>query len=405
METDEEKSGVEENNQVRSEKSSAKQRSRARKKKNRREPSKTTALKPQRPFPKVLFRNAIQVPLKIKELNGGNPWPPADVANALEVGSSTGHFYYITAAARDFGLTVGTRDSERIEITSLGRQVVYAPDPETERRSKVEAFFKVEIFRKVFEHYRGAALPETRYLANTLENQFGLHPSLHDEFVKSFTENCSDLGLDQRDVAAQVIPESNGEGTILLAQPRSGGKSRRAFIIMPFGEKNLPDRQYGRPKGFFDEVLRSLLTPAVVSAGFAVETAKRQGSDVIQSTIINELLDADLVIADLTDHNPNVLFELGLRIAAERPVALIKASDTGRIFDVDNMLRVLEYNPNLWPSSLSSDLPSLAEHIKGAWESRANGQTYMKILRRGSSDAAKLAVLLRQGQLAFRLSF
>jgi hypothetical protein len=60
-------------------------------------------------------------------------------------------------------------------------------------------------------------------------------------------------------------------------------------------------------------VLRSLLAPAGVNAGFVVETVKRQGSDVIQSTIINELLDADLVIADLTDHNPNVLCELGLR--------------------------------------------------------------------------------------------
>jgi hypothetical protein len=107
---------------------------------------------------------------------------------------------------------------------------------------------------------------------------------------------------------------------------------------------------------FFGEVLRSLLTRAGVAAGLVVETAKRQGSDIIQSTIINELLDADLVIADLTDHNPNVLFELGLRLSEHKPVALIKASDTGRIFDVDNMLRVLEYNPSLWPSTLQSDV-------------------------------------------------
>jgi hypothetical protein len=38
-------------------------------------------------------------------------------------------------------------------------------------------------------------------------------------------------------------------------------------------------------------------------------SVRKQGSDVIQSTIINQLLKADLVIADLTDHNPNVLFE------------------------------------------------------------------------------------------------
>lgn len=51
-------------------------------------------------------------------------------------------------------------------------------------------------------------------------------------------------------------------------------------------------------------------------AGFTVETANRQGSGVIQSTIVNEFLEADLVIADLTEHNPNVLFELRRRMAA-----------------------------------------------------------------------------------------
>lgn len=111
---------------------------------------------------------------------------------------------------------------------------------------------------------------------------------------------------------------------------------------MPFVERN-----ENRPTGFFKEVLDSLLIPAGIDADFTVETANKQGSDVIQSTIINDLLEADLVIADLTDHNPNVLFELGVRMAADKPVALIKTRDTGRIFDVDNMLRVYEYNQNL----------------------------------------------------------
>src|SRR5215210_2013090 len=98
-------------------------------------------------------------------------------------------------------------------------------------------------------------------------------------------------------------------------------------------------------RGFFEEVLRNLITPAAIEAGFKVETAKKEGSDVIHSTIVNDLLDADLVIADLTEHNPNVLFELGLRMASEKPTALIRAKGTAQIFDVDNMLRVLDYDP------------------------------------------------------------
>jgi hypothetical protein len=65
---------------------------------------------------------------------------------------------------------------------------------------------------------------------------------------------------------------------------------------MPFSERNSD-----RPAGFFEEVFDSLIKPAAEAAGFDVLTANKDGSDVIQSTIINELMDADLVVADLTD--------------------------------------------------------------------------------------------------------
>lgn len=99
---------------------------------------------------------------------------------------------------------------------------------------------------------------------------------------------------------------------------------------------------------------------------------------------MNDLLEADLVVADLTDHNPNVLFELGVRIAEDKPVVLVKATGTGRIFDVDNMMRVYEYSANLWQSTVEKDLAEITEHIKAAWDRRSGDQSYMKILRRGT---------------------
>jgi nucleoside 2-deoxyribosyltransferase len=141
------------------------------------------------------------------------------------------------------------------------------------------------------------------------------------------------------------------------------------------------ERETGRSKGFFDEVLRALIAPSGRDAGFEVATANRDGSDVIQATIVNQLLDADLVIADLTENNPNVLFELGLRIAEDKPVALIRAKGTRAIFDVDNMLRVFEYDPNLWTSSIEHDRAKLIEHVRGSWENRDSALTFMKILR------------------------
>lgn len=71
-------------------------------------------------------------------------------------------------------------------------------------------------------------------------------------------------------------------------------------------------------------------------------------------------------------------------MANDLPVALIKASDTGQIFDVDNLLRVYPYSSNLWASTIEKDLPNIRDHIKGTWDTRQNENTYMKILRRGA---------------------
>jgi hypothetical protein len=146
----------------------------------------------------------------------------------------------------------------------------------------------------------------------------------------------------------------HSKDTVTLAEPETE-TGLIAFVIMPFRERDSDSHA----EGFFSEVLQSLIAPAGRKAGFTVTTANRQGSDVIHSTIVNDLLDADLVIADLTEHNPNVLFELGLRMAFDKPVALIRAKGTDAIFDVDNMLRVFDYDPNIWPSTVERDMPRL----------------------------------------------
>jgi len=81
-----------------------------------------------RPFPKVPLSKALEIAQKIKELNGGEPWKSAQVAAALGMGARGDDFYYVTASSRDFGITVGTRDTETIELTALGRAIVYPPN-------------------------------------------------------------------------------------------------------------------------------------------------------------------------------------------------------------------------------------------------------------------------------------
>jgi hypothetical protein len=340
--------------------------------------AKKVSSKPILNFPPIPLEKCLIIAQKIKELNGGNAWSVKEVSKAIGIGD-TGKLYRYCASSRDFGLTLGSTNTAEISITDFGKEIVYADSLEIERAKKIEAFLKIEIFKNVLDFYKGSNLPEMKYLSNTLESKFKLPPDLHEEFSQVFKENCNDLGIKTGNPLEDVKANSNVPTTIIVGETKKGVKGKlKAFVIMPFTEK-----YEKRPLGFFKEVLDSLLIPAGIEAGFTVETANKQGSDVIHSTIINDLLEADLVIADLTDHNPNVLFELGVRMAVDKPVALIKSKDTGKIFDVDSMLRVHEYDQNLWKSTIEKDVPLMMEHFKAAWENRNSEQTYMKILRRG----------------------
>lgn len=334
-----------------------------------------------RPYPAKSLEEALLIPQAIREQNNGNPWDTEDVAQAsLSVAKTNNKFFYTAASARDYGLTVGTRDTDKIELATLGRDIFFAPDEATKRAKMLEAFFSIDLFKRVFEHYGSAELPKKEFLTNTLQKDFGLDPEFHDDFVQIFKANCKFLGIEKGLGPTQKLPKKDNaiehpSEIQVVGQPK-GKFDRIAFVIMPFVEKG----EKPRPAGFFNELLNALITPAANAAGFAVETARKQGSDVIQSTIINQLLKAELVIADLTDHNPNVLFELGIRIAMDLPVALIKAEGTGQIFDVDNLMRVSPYNQNLWSTTVEKDILRLTDHIKGAWDNRSTERSYIQIL-------------------------
>ena len=146
------------------------------------------------PFPRATLEKALQIPLALKEHNGGNPWDPDEVRKAI--GAPVGNaWFYLTAASRDYGLTSGTRDTPKITLEDLGRNIVYAPDAGAELALKKEAFLGIEIFKKVLDYYKGSNLPEMKYLGNTLTREFGLDPETHEEFAKVFRENCQYLGI------------------------------------------------------------------------------------------------------------------------------------------------------------------------------------------------------------------
>ncbi|WP_219927966.1 hypothetical protein, partial [Aeromonas sp. HMWF015] len=62
--------------------------------------------------------------------------------------------------------------------------------------------------------------------------------------------------------------------------------------------------------------------------------------NVIQKNIIQNLFMDDIIICDVSSRNPNVMFELGVRLTFDKPVVLIKDHDTPISFDIGNIYHI-----------------------------------------------------------------
>lgn len=129
------------------------------------------------------------------------------------------------------------------------------------------------------------------------------------------------------------------------------------FVIMPISD---PD---GYSTGHFQKVYEDIFKIAIEKAGFKPMRADdvRQ-TNFIHLDILQKLIDSPMALCDLSSRNPNVLFELGLRQAFDKPTVLVQEVDTPKIFDI-TPLRVTDYRRELKYREVLEDQISIAEAI------------------------------------------
>ena len=105
---------------------------------------------------------------------------------------------------------------------------------------------------------------------------------------------------------------------------------RKCFVITPIG--NDGSDTFRRAKG----VIESAIKPVLMEYGFVdIKPAYEINvSGMINTQIINRIIDDDLVIANLTDNNPNVMYELCLRHVVAKPIIHICENGTELPFDI-----------------------------------------------------------------------
>lgn len=104
---------------------------------------------------------------------------------------------------------------------------------------------------------------------------------------------------------------------------------RTCFIIGPIGEPNSKERTWAN---FLRD---NIIKPAVTSCGYA-EPARADDPDttLIMPAVIEQMFEAGLVVADLTDSNENVYYELGIRHCAQKPSVHLIKTDQKPSFDL-----------------------------------------------------------------------
>jgi len=122
-------------------------------------------------------------------------------------------------------------------------------------------------------------------------------------------------------------------------------KKKTCFVIAPIDKEGSPTRRRS------DQVHKHIIEPAAKECGYE-EVVRADGISkpgIITSQVIQRLVDDSLVVADLTDHNPNVFYELAVRHATRKPVILLIEKSQHIPFDVSQN-RVIQYEFGDWDS-------------------------------------------------------
>lgn len=154
-------------------------------------------------------------------------------------------------------------------------------------------------------------------------------------------------------------------------------ENKDCFVIMPISECD------GYEKGHFKHVYEDIIKPAVEKAGYiAIRADEVNATNLIHLDILKKLIDTPIAVCDLSTRNPNVLFELGIRQAFDKPVVLIQEKGTQKIFDIAP-LRYLEYSKDMkYHEVLKSqnELRQAIEETKSAEGDPSNVNSIVKLM-------------------------
>lgn len=138
-------------------------------------------------------------------------------------------------------------------------------------------------------------------------------------------------------------------------------KKKQCFVVGPIGGDDSDDRIHA------DWLLEAIIQPVFEEhfPDFEVTRAdKLSKPGQITTQVITALLDAELVIADLTTLNPNAFYEIGIRHTIQKPIIHMHLEGQSIPFDI-SAFRSIKFARRR-PSDIKLACASLTEFVRDA---------------------------------------
>ena len=138
--------------------------------------------------------------------------------------------------------------------------------------------------------------------------------------------------------------------------------------------------------------VQGIIKDCVGNAGFEPNlVSDADDSGIIQKRIIHNLYSNEIVVCDVSGKNPNVMFELGMRLAFDKPTIIIKDDKTDYSFDT-SIIEHLTYPRDLRFNRIVLFKEALKKKVQATYSKSINEASYTTFLKHfGEYKVAQLS--------------
>lgn len=167
--------------------------------------------------------------------SGGNEVSEDDLLKFLKLSRTTKSWVYKLSTAREFQLVErkGQKSDARITITDLAKRLLLPGDDEELKVTKIAAALTPPLYKKLFDRYKGAPVPQVPFLANLLVREHKIVEGVSAQAAEAFIATAKYAGL------------VNGPDNV-LGEPKNGRKSEEK---PPPPDVEKPDAGESAPTG------------------------------------------------------------------------------------------------------------------------------------------------------------